>query len=311
MKAWPTPVVISRGDYSSPMEACLEKHIGGNLYSQQPNLPPLPVPPLGATLTMLHASAKALSTSEQMFESFESDLDAFKSSGEAQRLHARLSSRAEAAEVQKTSWLQLWWNQIGYLSVRDPVPVNVSYFFQFRDDPTTQQDGVKRGAAALVATALFRYRCASGSLPCEQIGRKVKTPLCSTAFKYLFNACRIPGVEIDTYNIYDPSRNHHVVVCRRGIFFSFDFVDPATGKPKPLAVLEALLTKCKGIADSSIATAAFKVGVLTANERTQWGRDRAEIMRYDSMKVALETIQSSAILLCLDSTDTLSRGCTR
>ena len=98
--------------------------------------------------------------------------------------------------------------------------VNVSYFFHFSDDGTlpqiskTKSLGVLRAATLLYSTAQFRQLIASGALPYEAIGRKEpKTPLCSVAYKYMFNACRIPRKDADTYRIYDPSLNTHVIVA--------------------------------------------------------------------------------------------------
>ena len=181
LKPWPSTYITSRGDYNA--ESWLETHIGGPLYSHQSSLPSLPVADLSNTLSTLRDSAKAISRDAREYGAFVDALQSFQSSGDAEKLHSRLVARQQANP--ETSWLQLWWNTLGYLDVRDPIPVNVSYFFQFKDDPVASS-GVMRGAAALVATAIFRNQTCSGELSCEEIGRKKKTPLCSTAWKYMF-----------------------------------------------------------------------------------------------------------------------------
>ena len=52
---------------------------------------------------------------------------------QAAELQNRLIYRRNV-EMKDTSWLQLWWNTEGYLKIRDPVTVNVSYFFHLADD---------------------------------------------------------------------------------------------------------------------------------------------------------------------------------
>lgn len=123
--------------------------------------------------------------------------------------------------------------------------VNVSYFFHFSDDgtlpqiPSDKSLGVLRAASLLYSTAQFRQLVASGDLPYEAIGREPnKTPLCSVAYKYMFNACRIPRKGDDTYRIYDPALTSHVVVACGGRFFSFDFVEKETGYLWALSVLD-------------------------------------------------------------------------
>lgn len=59
----------------------------------------------------------------------------------------------------------------------------------------------------------------SGSLPPEVIGKE-KVPIDATAYKYMFNGCRIPGRQSqDIFRMYDPSKNNHVVVMRNNKFF--------------------------------------------------------------------------------------------
>jgi len=306
------PVITSHGDYASDSEKSLENYIGGPLYAHQSALPTLPVPPLAKTLSTLNKSAKSLAANDREYAAFFAALKSFTETKSAQQLHSRLLSLQETSSNSRTSWLQKWWNTLGYLHVRDPIPINVSYFFQFKDDPSAP-DCVTRGAAALIATAIFRNQTCSGELPCEEIGRKNKTKLCSTAYKYMFNACRIPGKKSDTYNIYDPSRNHHVVVVRKGLFFVFDFVDPVTNTLKPINTIESLLNRCKNIADSNITPPNFshRIGILTSNNRTQWAEDRERLIRENPQAArALQAIESGAILLCLDDNSPVSHKCT-
>ena len=304
LKPWPQPAIESQGDYRA--EAFLEQHIGGPLYAHQTTLPHLPIPNVEDTITKFLPTALPLAESDEEKQTL---LDASASfPADAAKLQQRLQARRDV-DMKDSSWLQLWWNQMGYLQVRDPVVVNVSYFFHFSDDGTLPAPsdgkslGVMRGASMLVAAAEYRKKVCSGSLPCEAIGRKdPKTPLCSVAFKYMFNACRIPAREQDTYKMYDPSLHQHCIVSRKGYFFSTKFVDES-GDPLPLEVMESKLQRIVQLADEAETRGdAPMLGWLSSNDRDSWADARDELLKAGGakMEAALEKLQSGALLLCLD-----------
>lgn len=202
-------------------------------------------------------------------------------------------------------------NEFDHDQVRDPIVVNVSYFFHFSDDgslpqiPQTKSLGVLRAATLLYSTAQFRQLVASGALPYEAIGRKEpKTPLCSVAYKYMFNACRIPRKDADTYRIYDPSLNTHVIVACGGKFYSFDFVDMGTGEPLPMEVLEERLQQCVDMSKSGGPTLPM-LGYLTSDDRDKCAEAREELLRVGGSKMedALKVLESGAVLICLDENE--------
>lgn len=201
--------------------------------------------------------------------------------------------------------------KLGYLQVRDSVVINVSYFFHFADDPTIDRSSstanVQRAAALLYSTAEFRKMVISGQLPTEKVG-KAETPLCSTAYKYMFNACRIPKEVQDSYRIYDPSLHTHAVVARKGHFFSIELVDSQSGNPLPLNVLEDQLTQCMTVADT-IPSQKTKFGLHTSLNRDTWAATRQQLLDMGgvSMKDALEKLESGAVLINLDDEEPLSR----
>ena len=198
---------------------------------------------------------------------------------------------------------------ISTIQVRDPVVVNVSYFFHFSDDGTLPQAppadkslGVLRAASLLYMSAQYRQLVASGDLPYEAIGRKEpKTPLCSVAYKYMFNACRIPHKDEDTYRIYDPALNSHAIVACGGKFYTFDFVEKGSGEPLPLEVIEERLQKCVELSKTSGASSPM-LGYLTSDNRDLCAEGREELLRVGGVKMeeALKVLESRALLICLD-----------
>jgi carnitine O-acetyltransferase len=200
-----------------------------------------------------------------------------------------------------------------YLQVRDSVVVNVSYFFSFVDDPTVDtatsaMPNIQRGAAILFAAAEFRKRVVTGQLPRERIGKNGSVPICSTAYKYMFNACRIPRQGRDSYRIYDPSLFTHSIVARKGHFFAIELVHPSTGNPLPVSQLEDQLRTCIAMADR-LSSSRSKLGLLTSQDRDVWARDRQQLIEMGglAMEEALEWLQSGAVLMNLDDEAPVSR----
>jgi carnitine O-acetyltransferase len=200
-----------------------------------------------------------------------------------------------------------------YLQVRDPVVVNVSYFFSFVDDPTVDvtssaMPNIQRGATLLFATAEFRKRVVTGQLPQEKIGKNRTVPICSTAYKYMFNACRIPRPGQDSYRIYDPSCYTHTIVARKGQFFAIELVHPETGNPLPVSQLEDQLRTCIDMADR-LSSSRSKLGLLTSQDRDVWADHRQNLIASGglAMEEALERLESGAILMNLDDEAPVSR----
>lgn len=309
IKPWPVAMVECDGDYRS--EVYLEAHIGGPLYSKQSSLPRLPIPDLKDTIDRFLPTALPLAESEEEVKTLKKDAANFVR--QAISVQSRLYARKDE-KFHDSSWLQQWWNQLGYLQVRDPVVINVSYFFHLADDPTllpshdngstdTSVMGIRRGAAILYAVAEFRRMVVTGSLPTEMVGRKKDVPLCSVGFKYMFNACRIPRRIQDSYRIYDPSLYKHAIVARKGQFFAIEFVD-GNGNPLAVQLLEKRLDSIIRMADENGAKRAntLKLGWLTSQDRDLWADGREGLIKAggERMKKALKKLESGAFLLCLD-----------
>lgn len=307
MKPWPTPVVDSNGDYRNEMY--LEEHVGGRLYEYQKKMPRLPIPSISDTVNRFLPTALPLARTEEEKQALKEACRLFPE--QASEFHLRLMRRRNE-EMADSSWLQVWWNQAGYLQVRDPVVVNVSYFFSFVDDPTVSHlsassPNVQRGATILFAAAQFRQLVATGQLPYERVGKQ-QTPICATAYKYMFNACRIPRQDHDSYRIYDPSCYTHAIVARQGHFFSIELVHPSSGCPLPITDLEEELRRCIILADS-IPSSRPRLGLMTSNNRDAWAMAREKLLHVGGlvMETALERLQSGALLLNLDDEAPVSR----
>ena len=309
---WPHAIIESHGDYERDA-AILEPrdgattHLPPPLYRHQRNLPRLPVPSLQDTIDRFLPTALPLAESPEEEESLRQACRDFPR--QAQHLQERLLEKAAASK--STSWLQQWWNTLGYLQCRDPLVINVSYFLNLPDDPTLNHSSppdaqIQRAALVLKAAWEYRQMVASGTLPQETIG-KAKTPLCSVGFKYLFHSSRIPNSVQDSYKLYDPSIYTHAVVACQGHFFVLPLVDDH-GQEYSIPSLESALRQCQSMAQQqqprdhqTLAVPWWQeLGYLTTSPRDTCATARRMLLRVPGMDEAIMWLESGMLLLCLD-----------
>lgn len=313
IKPWPTKMVESHGDYRE--EEWLEEldHTRNTTYQNQSTLPKLPVPSIEDTLKRFLPTALPLAESKDEEEALKHAVAKFPA--QAQKLQERLLEKASDPSNENSSWLQHWWNTLGYLQVRDSVVINVSYYFHFADDKTVNVASdsnasstmqIRRGATILYAAGQYRNMVASGALPPETLGRK-KTPLCMTAYKYMFHACRVPHLQQDSYRIYDPSVYKHAVVACKGRFYKIPLIDETTGNVLSVLTLESHLQNIMELA-SGQETSGPGFGYLTGDNRDVWATARTALLEIPGMEEALEVLQSGCVMLNLDTASEFDSG---
>lgn len=267
----------------------------GPMYEGQSAMPHLPVPALEQTLkkylrsTVPHQTSESLAKTEAAVESALSGEDAKL----VQTLQQRLEDRA--AKEGRESWLSEWWNDAAYMAYRDPVVPYVSYFYAHKDDKT-RRTGPKRAAGLLKAFLAFRRLLETEQLAPEK-GKA--GPLCMRSYKWMFNSNRIPEKPSDTAVKYDWQANNHLVVLRNGHFYEFDLVH--NGEELSEAEIESQLQKI--LSDSASSKPAPQpIGALSSNNRDKWTDSRKALASISGNQEALERIDSSVIVVCLDET---------
>ncbi|KAI9206579.1 acyltransferase ChoActase/COT/CPT [Polychytrium aggregatum] len=269
----------------------------------QSQLPKLPVPELDETCDRYLTTVKPF-LSEQDFERTKLAVEEFKKGGVGQELQKRLVERAQKSE---TSWLIDWWNEWAYMGYRDPVVINVSYFFVFRDDKRRKQPAA-RAASLVTGALLFRDSLLKEELEPDMVRT---TPLCMQQYKYMFNNCRIPQIPSDITRNSDPKENQHIVVMRKNQFYSLTVIDK-DGSQLSTDEIEEQLLKIYEQADKIGKVPA--VGALTSEHRDVWTNIRDEMLKSPLNAASLEAIESAILVLCLDDTkpvthDEASRAC--
>uniref|UniRef100_A0A7S3LJ93 Choline/carnitine acyltransferase domain-containing protein n=1 Tax=Aplanochytrium stocchinoi TaxID=215587 RepID=A0A7S3LJ93_9STRA len=220
-------------------------------------------------------------------------------------LQKRLQERA--ASRPNTSWLQEWWNDLAYLSYRDSIVYNVTYYLQFADElPFAMADPSRRAARFVSHGLKFRDLVASGQLaPDMQKGGK---PMSNTQWKYVFNCCRMPGDGTDFVRTYAPDLHNHIVVARKNRFYSFDVYD-LNGDALSVDALELQFKRIIQMADAK-GTDPNPIGILTAENRDVWYQKRKLLLvgpKAAENEKVLELIQSSIFAVTFDDSKPVTR----
>lgn len=274
------------------------------MLAHQASLPKLPVPKLSDTLDKYLKTVKPLVDAAQFKRTCDLTKDFAKTVGP--ELQARLEARA--ADPNVGNWLEAWWNEVAYFGYRDPIVINVSYFFVYNNSPTPVKS--TRRAAEIVQAALqFRDLVVNQTLTPE---RTRQGPLCMASYEFMFNATRIPQKPSDYVRTVNPSENDFMVVARKNRFFVLPLRHTGGERLSTAemeAQLDSIVEQAGNVPDES------GIGILTTQNRDVWCEERKRLLELSPInRKSLEKIEAAAFLLCLDDTsptsrEQASRGC--
>ncbi|KAF8493204.1 acyltransferase ChoActase/COT/CPT [Russula emetica] len=270
---------------------------GTSTFAAQSSLQKLPVLPLVPTLERLKATLVPVAHTPAELADAHRKIDAF-----ANGIGPELQHRLEEHALYKPHWLEEWWDDGAYLSYRDSVMINVSYYYGFADPPNAQgmmgPRATRYRAASLTRAAmLYRRALKRGEVPAE--GAK-DAPLCMDTYRWMFDCARVPGTEgldwsVSHAKVGDTSGDGYVVVLRNGNFWRLDAAQD--GHILSTAELEAQIEQII----SASTTKLPAVGALTAANRDLWASDYVHLRSLSPSNAALlDTIHSAAFVLCLD-----------
>eukprot|EP00755_Sulcionema_specki_P009263 Sspe_Gene.43239::Locus_21047_Transcript_1_1_Confidence_1.000_Length_2369::g.43239::m.43239/K00624/E2.3.1.7; carnitine O-acetyltransferase len=288
----------------------------------QKKIPRLPVPDLEHTANLYLKTLEPLLTAEE-FDAGEQEVNELLE-GPGPALHKKLCE--EGAHPTKPSWLEEWWDD-SYLCNRDPIAINVNYFFGFEDDTRiTHMNQIGRAASLLHGALQFyqRYKHETLDLDFER-----DLPLCMSQFPRMFGASRIPGEYRDSIITYTNTKPtgvdkhsrtsdyvwvepRHVVVMVRSRLFAIEVFREVNAQGLvSIQDLELYFAKCVALSASddsfsSPVTAGGRlanphVETLTSQNRTQWAKNRERlIILSERNRQTLEAIQQALFVVVLD-----------
>ncbi|KAG8630300.1 hypothetical protein KVT40_001919 [Elsinoe batatas] len=281
-------IAMASRKQSTLPEGYKEDSSKGKMLRFEDSLPRLPVPTLEETAKRYLKSVRPL-INQKEFEHTSKAVSDFVAPGAfGEELQKRLVARRE--DPKHRNWIYEWWNDAAYLSYRDPVVPYVSYFYSHRDD-RKRRNPVKRAAAITTGVLEFKKQVDSGELEPEYMK---KLPISMESYQWMFNCCRIPAKPADYPKKYSPVENKHIIVIRKNQFFKVQH--EINGQQLTTKELEQQFERVYKLAEK-----APGVGIMTTENRDTWTEMRdALIASNPANKTALETIESSSFVVCLD-----------
>lgn len=191
-----------------------------------------------------------------------------------------------------------------YMNIRIPLPINSNPGMVFPPRRFKTVHDVAHFAARLLDGLLsHREMLDSGELPQERAtSREKNQPLCMAQYYRLLGSCRRPGIERDSQ--YLPSRerladeDRHVVVFCRNQMYCVVLQASDRGKLSESEIASQILYV---LSDAPCLPAKpAPVGLLTAEPRSTWARDRDMLQQDERNHRNLELIETAQVVLCLD-----------
>uniref|UniRef100_A0A671NH95 Choline O-acetyltransferase n=1 Tax=Sinocyclocheilus anshuiensis TaxID=1608454 RepID=A0A671NH95_9TELE len=236
----------------------------------------LPVPDLQHTLDAYLRSVKHLA-SEKQFQKTKAIVETFgKHGGVGERLQKLLLEKREKTE----NWVFDFWLEDMYLKNRLALPVNSSPALVF---PKQSFRDIKESLTMLVDVAR---------------GQKADMPLCMDQYKRLFSAYRRAGLEQDTLITADStSDTGHVIVACKNQFFVLNLMEGSCklNEADVQAQLEWIYEQTLSAEQKQPA-----VGLLTAEDRTDWARARDQLLKDPVNRESVELMERCVCVVCLD-----------
>ncbi|BFZ57216.1 Carnitine O-acetyltransferase mitochondrial [Savitreella phatthalungensis] len=261
----------------------------GPMLRWQESLPKLPVPPLEKTAERYIRSLEAILKPDELARSKEAVAKFLQTEGP--ELQQKLIERSKRPDVK--NWLTEWWDYNAYMAYRDPVVINVSYFYSHKDD-RQRRNNAARAAALSTAALAFRKQVVEGTLEPEYMK---KLPICMDSYQYMWNCSRLPIKEADYVKKYSyDGDNQFILAMRKGRFFKIPHVGK-DGKQLSTADLQAQFEKVLATATEPAST---PIGALTSENRDIWLAARDELVKDSKNAKALEDIERSSFVVCLD-----------
>mmetsp|Transcript_45820 Transcript_45820/g.115389 ORF Transcript_45820/g.115389 Transcript_45820/m.115389 type:complete len:799 (+) Transcript_45820:296-2692(+) len=262
-------------------------------------MPALPVPALSATV------ARYLTTVSPLMDKADFDETAAMArnflAGEGPKLQRYLTLKSWTS----SNYVTDWWEKYVYLRGRTPLMINSNYYIL--DLELSIPVATQSARAAVVTSSYLQWRelIATEHLPPQLLRGLV--PLCMEQHRRAFNTTRIPGRDMDHYDVHTYS-SHLAVLCN-GKWYRLDVVDRSLRR---LTVWEleaqfaAIIAHAHEEAPGSPSTALSDseaesmLAAFTADDRTTWANVRERFFSDGVNKRSLSAIEKAAFVVVLD-----------
>jgi carnitine O-acetyltransferase len=254
------------------------------------SMPHFPIPPLEDTLNRyLKVLENIVDT--KTFNEHKAKVDKFRIDGKL------VDSQLRGLEKITENWMQGFWSTM-YLKIREPQTIYVSPFILFGPDsnPTRNDSQILKAAAWIAAGTRFAQKVYKEELAPEVLPGNV--PLCTSGYKLLLGASRIPQPVKDTFKVFPNSR--HVAVLSGGNFFKV-WVTDQNGQPIPESHIAQSLVEIKNNFQNS--SSQFSSAIGSAGNRDKWAALKNSLSEDPENRKNFEEVDSALFVVCLDDTN--------
>ncbi|XP_068176527.1 carnitine O-acetyltransferase-like [Antennarius striatus] len=260
---------------------------------QQNELPRLPVPPLRQTCELYLRALEPVVEPDELKRTKDLVEEFQRAGGVGERLQRSLEQRADCTD----NWLTEWYVKAFYMDLRKPLVIfsNAALILS----PVTDRDtdlGQTRCAAKVISGNLdVKALIDSGTLPVEYMGGK---QLCMKQCEQLMSACQVPGLKSDSLVFYSKSTTppKHITVVHNFQFFKLDVYDSDGTR----LTVDQLCVQLDRIRNSSKQSDVEPVGILTTQNRDTWSKTYSNLIKDETNRQSVSTIESSIFTVCLD-----------
>ncbi len=186
------------------------------------------------------------------------------------------------------NWLKPFWDSM-YLEYRGALPINMSYFFQWKSS-IYDQNKFSEVAGVILSILNYFRKLSEESLPAEQIKGRA---LCMEHFRSMFYT-RNPQLRRDVLHLVPNTKPMHIVVAHQGHFFTLSISDE-----NGIVSKQALAKVLKDISHLTL-TNTTPVGAITTTERNNAAKIHTMLLQSSQNEKILQDIESALLVVCLD-----------
>lgn len=208
------------------------------------------------------------------------------------------------------------------MDVRIPLPINSNPGMVMPPRKFTTVNDVAHFAAQIVNGIMqHKETIDNNELPRDRAASREKNqPLCMAQYYRLLGSCRRPGDPRDSQYLPERRDDQHVIVCCRNqvnsaargwewswilnlsLIASQMYCVPVKAGDRGRLSEEEIASQLLFILSDApcLPTKPAPVGLLTAEPRSIWARDRAVLLQNEQNQRNIELIEQALVLICLD-----------
>lgn len=250
-------------------------------------IPFLSFSPLERTCSRLLEWARPLLSADLYRESMRAIEGFLSSRGEGHLLQGELD-RIYPEQRDVLKWMPYWENW--YLSNRHSLPANCNPFYVLEiEGENLKVDNAELSAMAVEAALKFHLKIKRGDLEPDRWNGRL---LSMEQYDLIFGVTRIPGKDMDR-NL--KSDTDYIAVLCNGHIFLQKVLDGENIVPS-----EGLARNFRIIMEQSGQPARVPLSALTSLPRSKWAEIRDKLIQCKEVARAIEAIEKSLFVLCLD-----------